>query len=308
MRSVAATTSSCSACRARFALDAGGARRARTATLQSRRASRPLRRTAGDAERRARAAVVDARQRGLPHAEGSGRSARATCSRCTASTRSTRPTPQMPLDFLEQQLERREALRGAPTGDGRAGARRAALRRRPRSELEQRSIAGARSTTAKDYAGAAKAACAKLRFLAKLAEDIDAMLAALTRTVEYDGAAPDLRAGRVARAARAPARGRHRPRHDEFARRHGAQRHRRSCCPTRRAGRCCRRSCATGGRQASRSATRRRRSRPTIPQNTIVSVKRFMGRGLADVAHVERASRTASSTRPAWCRSRRAPA
>ena len=32
---------------------------------------------------------------------------------------------------------------------------------------------------------------------------------------------------------------------------------------------------------------RRRRGRPSDPKNTIVSVKRFMGRGLKDVAHVE---------------------
>ena len=38
--------------------------------------------------------------------------------------------------------------------------------------------------------------------------------------------------GEVAGAARAAARGRHRPRHHQLAGRHGAQRHRRWCCPT----------------------------------------------------------------------------
>ena len=42
-------------------------------------------------------------------------------------------------------------------------------------------------------------------------------------------------------------------------------------------------------RQASRSATPRRRSQADDPKNTIVSVKRFMGRGVKDVAHVESA-------------------
>ncbi len=35
------------------------------------------------------------------------------------------------------------------------------------------------------------------------------------------------------------------------------------------------------------SATRRRRTQTTDPKNTIVSVKRFMGRGLKDIAHAE---------------------
>ena len=78
-----------------------------------------------------------------------------------------------------------------------------------------------------------------------------------------DGAAADLRARRVARAAPAQARGRHRPRHDQFAGRHGAQRPRRSCCPTTKGARCCRRSSATAS-TASTSATRRRRSRRAI--------------------------------------------
>ena len=36
------------------------------------------------------------------------------------------------------------------------------------------------------------------------------------------------------------------------------------------------------------------------PKNTIVSVKRFMGRGLRDVT-TPRTAPTTSSTRPAWC-------
>ncbi len=45
------------------------------------------------------------------------------------------------------------------------------------------------------------------------------------------------------------------------------------------------------------------------PRNAIVSVKRFMGRGVKDVAHVENLTcRTTSSTRRACCRSRPWPA
>ena len=98
---------------------------------------------------------------------------------------------------------------------------------------------------------------------------------------------PDLRARRSAAAARAQARGRHRPRHDQLARRDRAQRHCRSCCPTTKATRCCRRSSATAT-TASTSATRRRRTQARDPQNTIVSVKRLMGRGLADLADARR--------------------
>ena len=60
-----------------------------------------------------------------------------------------------------------------------------------------------------------------------------------------DGALPDLRAGRIARAARAPARGRHRPRHDEFARGDGAQRLSGRAARRRRASARFHRSCAT---------------------------------------------------------------
>ena len=61
--------------------------------------------------------------------------------------------------------------------------------------------------------------------------------------------------GEVAAAARAQARDRHRPRHDEFARRDGAQRPRRRAARRRRAAAACLRSSATA-KTASRSATR----------------------------------------------------
>ena len=42
-----------------------------------------------------------------------------------------------------------------------------------------------------------------------------------------------------------------------------------------------------------------RRARPTIPKNTIVSVKRYMGRGIKDVAHIEHAVRLRRRARDA---------
>ena len=60
------------------------------------------------------------------------------------------------------------------------------------------------------------------------------------------------------------------------------------CCPTRRAARCCRRSCATWPMAASRSGYDAQAAPGDDPRNTIVSVKRFMGRGVADVARIER--------------------
>ena len=90
--------------------------------------------------------------------------------------------------------------------------------------------------------------------------------------------------GAVARSAPAAPRRRHRPRHHPFARRRGAQRRRRVPARRRRAGRSCRRSCATCPAAGPRSASAPSPRRSNDPANTIVSVKRFMGRGLADVA------------------------
>ena len=96
--------------------------------------------------------------------------------------------------------------------------------------------------------------------------------------------APDFRTRPGARSAPAPHRGRHRPRHHAFAGGRGAQR--RGRMPARRRGP---RAAAVGGalpRQASaaRSASTRWPRAPIDPANTITSVKRLMGRGLADIA------------------------
>ena len=88
---------------------------------------------------------------------------------------------------------------------------------------------------------------------------------------------------------------RHRPRHDPFARRRGAQRRRR--VPARRA-----RARSLLPSVVRYLADGRRRGRPrarsparsTIPRNTIVSVKRLMGRGLADVPSTARCPTTSS--------------
>ena len=59
-------------------------------------------------------------------------------------------------------------------------------------------------------------------------------------------------------------RGRHRPRHHQFAGRHGAQRRSPSCCPTSEGRPLLPSIVRYGQTAASKSATRRRRSRPAI--------------------------------------------
>ena len=82
------------------------------------------------------------------------------------------------------------------------------------------------------------------------------------------------------------ARGRHRPRYDELARRHGAQRragvladsHGRPLLPS------IVRYLPDGRVEVGYAAQARQAD---DPKNTIVSVKRYMGRGIKDVAHIE---------------------
>ena len=88
--------------------------------------------------------------------------------------RSPRRTPRLPFEFLERQLERREAA-----DEAQAARRRGAARRRSqtksaptRGELEQRLAARLDAEGAWD---AARDDVRELRFLAKLAEDIDEM-------------------------------------------------------------------------------------------------------------------------------------
>ena len=83
-------------------------------------------------------------------------------------------------------------------------------------------------------------------------------------------------------AARAQARDRHRSRHDQLARRHGAQRH--SVGAARRGGPAAGAVDRALCRGRGRGRVRRDGAPGERPQNTIVSVKRFMGRGLADLA------------------------
>ena len=114
--------------------------------------------------------------------------------------------------------------------------------------------------------------------------------------ISEPGASPDPHA--------APPRRRHRPRHDPLARRRGAQRRRRVPARRRRPG-----DPAVGG-SLSRRRPRREIGQRALdqavndPTNTIVSVKRLMGRGRADIDAAP-AVRT-SSTRRAWCGSTRA--
>ena len=208
---------------------------------------------------RRRAAVVGARQRGLPRRSSDPVGARAYLLSLHGVDALRRDQHRAAARLPEQQLERREA----------ADEARAARRRRARCERCSRTVARrtrARSSSSSRARSTATSACdaardARARAASsstKLADDIDDDARGELRTP--DGAAADLRAGRVARAARS-------------AGSRSASTSARpirwsppcataspSCCPTRRAARCCRRSCATA-RTASTSATRRRRSR-----------------------------------------------
>jgi len=85
----------------------------------------------------------------------------------------------LPVAFLERQLERREAAHeGAAARDARALAALLAAVRADSAELEQR-IAGMLDT--ERSWDAARARVRELRFLQKLAADIDEMLAELDR-------------------------------------------------------------------------------------------------------------------------------
>ena len=103
--------------------------------------------------------------------------ARSTCCRCTASRRSTSATRPCAHDFLERQLERREAA-----GDALAAldaSRLEALAAEVRADagrVEQRLATRLDGESAWD---AARADVRELRFLAKLAADIDDMQAEL---------------------------------------------------------------------------------------------------------------------------------
>ena len=189
----------------------------------------------------------------------------------------------------------RAPARAARSGRRSAGgARRARARgaartrsRAERAELEQRARARCSTPTRDGTPARVARARAQLPRQARRPTIDDDARGRSRPASSTDGAAADLRARRVARAARAPARGRHRPRHDQFARRDGAQRHSGRAARRATAVRCCRRSSATA-RPASTSATRAQAQQARDPQNTIVSVKRLMGRGLADLADARR--------------------
>ena len=150
---------------------------------------------------------------------------------------------------------------------------------------------------------AARATCASSASWPSSRADIDAMQAELE---DLNGAAADLRTRRVARAARAQARGRHRPRHDELAGRDGAQRH------PGRAARRGRPSAAAVDRPLRRvrrrgRVTARRRCRP--PTRRTRSSRSSGSWGAASPTSPTRgAFRTASSTSRGWSGSARAPA
>ena len=163
----------------------------------------------------------------------------------------------LPLEFLERQLERREQAADAQAAGDVAHA--AALLADARAESARaRGACWRRSSTASAPMRRRARRCANSRSWPSWPRTS-------TRCwprSKPDGAVPDLRARRVARAAPAQARGRHRPRHHQFAGRHGAQRTRRGAARRAKAARWCRRSFAMASR-ASRPAMPRWRTRPT---------------------------------------------
>ena len=288
-----------------FGLPRASARRdaleQRLSRAAGRGASRPLRR---GRRRRARASRCSggARQRGLPHAEGSGRSAPRTCCELHG----------VDVDGRDQH---RDAGR-LPDAADRAGARRSTRRRDATTQalaaLRRATLADERRALARRGRARARrdddcrrplGRCASCMFLEQLRRGPRRGCdAAGART---DGAAADLRTGRVARcrtqrSSRSASTSA--PRNSLVA--DGAQRRRRRAA--RRAGPAAaavgRALPGDGGVDVGYAA--QARAGATTRSNTIVSVKRFMGRGLDDVAHDRERCRTTSSTRPAWCRSR----
>ncbi len=106
-----------------------------------------------------------------------------------------------------------------------------------------------------------------------------------------------------ARPASAPHRRRHRPRHHAFAGGRRCVTAWPNACPTTRAACCCPRWCATSTRTAPPDRFRRGRRARARPANTITSVKRLMGRGLADIDRTAKRCPTPSAVATAaWCR------
>ena len=174
----------------------------------------------------------------------------------------------LPLDFLEQQLERREAV-----GRRAATRRRSALERcSPRSARHRSARCGSSARRARrrvgDWRERTRIGARAPLPASKLAADVDTR--ARGTATRRNGLAADLRARCVAAAAPAAACRRHRSRHDQFAGRDGAQRRARVLPRRRRPRRCCRRSCATraaGVDSRLRGAGRRRRAIRTTPSS-----------------------------------------
>ena len=268
------TTSRCSACRRAIASTPARSTPP-TATLQGE--VHPDRfAAAGDAERRLALQSSARVNEAYRDAEGSGRARAVSAVAARRRRDCPRPTPRLPLRFPR-----------APAGAARSG-RRGAVARATSRALDSAARRGARRDAVELETGAGRDArrqsvridaratpCASCMFLSKLAADIDAchggarrLMALLQISEPGESPAPHQRA----------ARGRHRPRHHQFAGRHGAQRHRRRAArrrgpPAAAVGRALR---ATDGVDVGYAA---HGAQADDPQNTIVSVKRLMGRG-----------------------------
>ena len=104
-----------------------------------------------------------------------------------------------------------------------------------------------------------------------------------------DGFTANFRTRHGAGAASAARGGRHRSRHDQFAGRRRAQRRARRAARRRRPCAAAVGRALSGKGRPRASAARRRTKRRIDPRNTIVSVKRFMGRGKSEVEGAENA-------------------
>ena len=200
----------------------------------------------------------------------------------------------MPADFLTRQLELREALEEAEAKKDPGALERLRDALRDEKETLKSALGEQLDDEARLSRGRRAGAQADVPRPARLRSSTQHL-----RPWTTDGAAADLRTGRIARAAPAAARGGNRSRHDEFARRHDAQR-RRHDSPGRagQAAAAVDRALPAGAEVEVGYPAQAHQSED--PKNTIVSVKRFMGRGRKDVP-TSRTSPTISSMRPACC-------
>jgi molecular chaperone HscA len=186
----------------------------------------------------------------------------------------------LPLDFLERQLERRETAETAVGGARRARACRHWSRRFAANAADREVLLGGKRSTTHESLRRRADAGARAQVLQKLASGRGRDARGAGRTA--DGALPDLRTGRAPLPhARKRAIGIDLGTTNSLVAtvRNGSA----VVLPDEEGGRWCRRSSAIAedGVDVGYAAMAHQAD---DPQNTIVSVKRMMGRGLADLA------------------------